>query len=554
MELAKTVGALPVIKQICEKLRLAQILDEIIPLAPQAAYARGEVLVALIMNKLTSPQPLYLLETWAADSGAEALLGIPAEALTDDRVAALLDDIAENVENLKREVCLSAIERFGLDVGRFHWDLTSLSFEGDYDSQHPLWPLITYGYDPRGSGKQKQVRVAQVVVGDGAVGGLLHKTYAGNTSDLNTVTDYIGLFCEIRDRFGQQPRLVGDTKLVSQEKMADLADAGLEFICPEPRLSDLEDHVKRLSAAEWKQVAYVSRREANRAEADRTVYRAVEEPVVKTIKRASAPGDAKAAREYTFRRLFVSSSEERGAQRQNRERDRKRTEDDLRELKRKLRGAYWKKKPEEEARAAAKRLADKRSVGKLYQWSLKAHVEGGWDLTFQLDQQALERAEKLDGYYTLVTNTPLSQASSEEVFTDWKQQNDVERRFGDWKGPLKVRPLFIKSNKRVVGLVAVLSFALLVFSLIEREVRRKLRESDEAMVGLLPVKRPVRATGRNIIRSLSSLNLVCLTFQGRRYWQMPPPNPVQKRLLELMEIDVNRMLALLNARRLAAEN
>ena len=44
---------------------------------------------------------------------------------------------------------------------------------------------------------------------------------------------------------------------------------------------------------------------------------------------------------------------------------------------------------------------------------------------------------------------------------------------------------FLKNNKRIVGMVFVLSIALLLFSLLEREVRRQL--PDGKMKGLLPV-------------------------------------------------------------------
>jgi len=551
------MGALPVIRRFVERLRLPAIVDDLLPLAPQAPYQRGNIITALVMNKLTAPSPLYKLEEWARRGGVEPILGIPAEALTDDRVGRLLDEVADNVEELKTRVCLSAIEAFGLDVGRLHWDLTSVTFEGDYDGQHPLWPLITYGYHQRNNPRRKQVRVANLVVGDGAIGGLLHKTYDGNRNDINTVTDYIGLFCEIRDRFGQRPRLIGDSKLVSNEKRVALEDAGLWWICPEPRTDELKRVYSQLREDQWKQLPYVSRRQADKSPQAQTVYKCQDTAwqldwKIPSVDSASRKEGGRARRRetktYEFRHLHVFSSEEQAACRTSRRDECDRVERQLEELQRKFTSAYWKKQTAQRAQAAVERIVGARSAGRLYRWAVGQLPEGGWGLSYQLDADLLAEAERFDGFYTIATNIPKVTADEMTVFTDWKQQSECERRFTDWKGPLKVRPLFLKHNKRIVGLVAVLSIALLVFCLLERHVRLGLRSRDEKMVGLLPVKRPVRATGRNVLQTLSTLSLVRLRHAGRTQWQIPAPEPIQQQLLRILDVDLDLTLRLLAAR------
>lgn len=546
VEAAKQIGALPAIKRLADRLRLSAVVDRVIPRAPQASFDFGEVLVAVVMNKLSSPSPLYQMTSWAANSGVEPLLGVPPEALTDDRVAALLDAVAENVELLKSEIFLNAIEHFGLDVSTFHWDLTSVEFEGAYDDQHPLYPLITYGYDPRGSGKKKQYRVADLVVGDGAVGGALHKTYSGNTNDINTVTDYIGLFSQIRDRFGQRPKLIGDTKLLSPRAMIDLEDSGLFWICPEPHSHKLDEQFLSLKPDDWEQLQYVSERELNKPEGERTVYRAqevtweCEHPKQTQTKGSVSRNKTKA---YLFRRIFVFSSEEQRARRASRSREFERAEELLSEQSRKFGGNYWRKKSEADAhRAVSNILAARKTVGKLYTWELTKRSDGSWNVSYSINLEALKRLESLDGYYTLVTNVPRSSDSTFVIFRDWKKQSEVERRFANWKGPLRVRPLFIKTNRRVVGLIAVLSFALLLFCLLEREVRQKLASTDGRMLGLLPVNRPVRATGRNIIQALQTLTLVSFRVGPQRLWQVVPPTPLQQTLLNMLGVDISGTL------------
>jgi transposase len=504
------------------------------------------------MNRLTAPSPLYRLEEWVEQSGAEPFLGIRPEHLNDDRVGRLLEDLADHIEPIKTAILMRGIEAFGLDIGRIHFDLTSIDFAGAFDEQDPLWPLITYGYNPLGTGEHKQVRVANVTFGDGAVGGLLHKTYDGNTNDTNTVLDYTTLFCQIRDRFGKVPRLIGDQKLVSQAGMVKLEDAGLHFICPEARTEALDTVFLALPEDGWQPLDYLSQREADRPPAERTVYRFQELPleiVVPTGELEPPPPGRrgrprKATKTYTFRRVIVHSSEELNAQRKNRQRQRERLEAKLEEQARKFSSTYWRNKPQEPTERAVQRILESTSVGKLYRYTLtKADV--GWKLTWELDQAALEKAEKLDGYYSVATNVPkdgANAANANAIFRDYKGQSEAERRFADWKGPLQVRPVFLKNNKRIAGLILVMSLALLIFCLIERHVRAELKDTDGKMQGLLPVSRPVRATGRNIFDRLKTLSIVGVRTERGLKWHAPPPNKVQARLLSLLGVDLDQML------------
>jgi len=72
---------------------------------------------------------------------------------------------------------------------------------------------------------------------------------------------------------------------------------------------------------------------------------------------------------------------------------------------------------------------------------------------------ALARAEALDGYDALETTRPAAEADPSALLTTWKGQWQVEHRHRDGKGPLRIRPLFVTSNRRIVGLVTILGIA-----------------------------------------------------------------------------------------------
>ena len=44
----------------------------------------------------------------------------------------------------------------------------------------------------------------------------------------------------------------------------------------------------------------------------------------------------------------------------------------------------------------------------------------------------------------------------------------AERRYGEFKGPLAVTPLFLKTSRRIAALITVICLALLIFCLTGR--------------------------------------------------------------------------------------
>jgi hypothetical protein len=61
----KTLGALPVIAEFCQRLDIAGIVDRAAPVRDIAHVTHGQVIEALVANRLTSPTPLVHVEDWA---------------------------------------------------------------------------------------------------------------------------------------------------------------------------------------------------------------------------------------------------------------------------------------------------------------------------------------------------------------------------------------------------------------------------------------------------------------------------------------------------------
>ncbi len=160
-------------------------------------------------------------------------------------------------------------------------------------------------------------------------------------------------------------------------------------------------------------------------------------------------------------------------------------------------------------------------------------------LSWHFDQAALDAEAATDGWYALLTNLEPGQAGAAEVFRRYKGQHIVERRYGEFKGPLAVAPLFLKTSRRIAALITVICLALLIFCLIERQVRQALAPHGGTMTGLPGYQAAAaRPTGRTIFQALADLRLI--PAHDGNPATIPRPAGVQARLLDLLAIDISR--------------
>ena len=97
-----------------------------------ASLTVGQAVEAMVCNRLTSPAPLVHVGDWARDWAVPEILGIPALALNDDKLGRTLDAIAPHLEEITGAVAVRAIAAFGIDISQLHWDITSFSLYGAY--------------------------------------------------------------------------------------------------------------------------------------------------------------------------------------------------------------------------------------------------------------------------------------------------------------------------------------------------------------------------------------------------------------------------------------
>ncbi len=111
----------------------------------------------------------------------------------------------------------------------------------------------------------------------------------------------------------------------------------------------------------------------------------------------------------------------------------------------------------------------------------------------------------------------------------YQGQQIVERRHRNYKQTLKVRPIFLHNDDRIYALVSIVGLALLIFGLIESQLRQAL---DGQLLDLLPEGRAAKPTGRNTLAAFQGLGLT-YTPHGARLDRL---TYTQRRILELLEI------------------
>jgi hypothetical protein len=97
----------------------------------------------------------------------------------------------------------------------------------------------------------------------------------------------------------------------------------------------------------------------------------------------------------------------------------------------------------------------------------------GFRFCYEFDEAAAAAAARYDGLAALLTTAPREQ-SMDTLFTQYKEQNYVELCHHQWKTPLAVRPVFLKSEQRVEALVCLMQVALTAYQLLERFYRQRV--------------------------------------------------------------------------------
>jgi transposase len=158
-------------------------------------------------------------------------------------------------------------------------------------------------------------------------------------------------------------------------------------------------------------------------------------------------------------------------------------------------------------------------------------------------QEAIAALQKTFGWRTYVTDAPAEQLTLEQAVLTYREEWLIERGFHRLKGvPLSLNPLFVKRDDQVVGLTHLLSLAVRFLTLIEFVVRRKLKQNQEKLVGLIennPKKGIDNPTTERLLKMFDNITLTIVQLPGQNIRHLPALTPVQIRILELLGLSAD---------------
>lgn len=156
---------------------------------------------------------------------------------------------------------------------------------------------------------------------------------------------------------------------------------------------------------------------------------------------------------------------------------------------------------------------------------------------------ALAAYQKTLGWRAYVSNAPAEQLSLEQAGLTYRDEWIIERGFHRLKGvPLSLDPLFVKRDDQVMGLTNLLSIAVRLLTLIEFVVRRKLKQKQEQLTGLIennPKKGLDNPTTERLLKEFDEITLSIVHLPGQIIRHVTPLTDLQTRILELLGLSAN---------------
>jgi len=506
------VGALPIINQLLERMRLQEFLHAYLPRADRSCRIAPSVGVSLLLkNVLLAREPLYGIGEWAArfDPAALGFADAQLPSLNDDRVGRCLDRLfRSDITSMVLALATHVVQEFQIDLDELHNDSTTITFHGAYadaaqeqkrGKQTRL--AITWGYNKDHRPDLKQLLYILTVARDGAVP-LYFQVASGNVVDDKTHVATWDLLCRLVGR--PDFLYVADCKLASAENMAYIHQHQGRFLTVLPRTRAEDKAFRELLSSgqvQWRHIH--DKRNDDGKIVDQY---SVSEPAA-----LSAEG---------YRLVWYHSTRKAEQDAHARHQQVKRALSELAELRLKLSSPRTRYRQEAKVAEAVQEILQARGVEHWITTEIKERTEEKYrqdgrgrpnehtryvketstryELVYRIERERLATEAHGDGVFPLITND--ASLLELEMLLAYKNQPSLEKRFSHLKTDFEVAPVYLKEVSRIQALLCVYFLALLTESLLERELRRAMdRDAIESLPMYPEGRKCRRPTARRLI-------------------------------------------------------
>jgi hypothetical protein len=503
---------------------------------------------------------LINLPAWAERAGADILWNLPADKLNDDRLGRALDAFFEHRHSVFASTTAQALQLTHLSLDRLHFDPTHLIFAGAYETSQPrpATPLSAFrgdaqlapahiGHSYAGEELMIQVGLSAVVDSQGGLP-VFSQCLDGQRNGRRAILEQFQLLHQHLP-LPTGLLMISDRGTYSADHVSRLHRHGFYTLCSMTwhEYQDVYDaHADHLH---WQQASFLSIEQRRRRQTHSSLPR--EHYRIAVLKHAITV--AGTGQRLPGRLIFVHSSANEKFARERRELQIAKIQAGLEDLVGRVQRSHALVTPESISRAI-NRLFGKRWAARYFRWQLVPLTpqeqaalpppKGGcrtptYRLVFTFDAAAAAADARYDGLSVLFTTAP-RQYSGDELFTKFKEQNYIELLHHQMKTPLAVRPVFLKSPRRVEALVTLLQIALQAYQVLERRYRQTVAADAPASEQRMTAETLLRhfrvygciVTWKSVGRVVHATRLTSRQRQILNQLSLPTPAQTLRRILD----------------------
>jgi len=545
------LGPLPIVNAYLDRLRLPSLFDRFMPSTDRrSGLSTAKALGVLLRSILVEREPIYRQQETVSSYAPSAFGLSDAEAhrVGDDAVGRALDRLFDaDRGTMLTEIVVAARKLFAIEAGELHNDSTSIRFTGQYSGvrgnslRGRRMPWITYGHSKDHRPDLKQLLYVLTTTTDGGIP-ILFRCEDGNTNDSTTHVETWEALCAVAGR--TDFLYVADSKLCSTETMDYISRRRGRFVTVLPR-SRREDSLFR----EWIQThepnweVVRNRLGPRRRSGPRDIWR---------VWRSHLPSGEGYPLFWLWSSLLTLRQQRSRIERMAR------AEQQLDVLRRRLEGPRPRLRSraqvQERAEAIVKRLRVARylriRVSEEEQHLFRQEHPGrpGPDTRYRRHQrrrlrlswETLEEAiaydQKSDGMYPVITND--RELTGRQVLDAHKRQPTIEKRFEQFKTVHEIAPVLLKNKGRIQALFFLYFVAMLVQTLIERDLRNAMKDGGIDALPLYPEQRSsARPTTEQVFRLFSPATRHKLVYQDDVIQVFQPKlTDLQREVLRLLRL------------------
>lgn len=511
----KKMDVLPLAKHYIDALKLYPIFQKHMPKPSNCDIEPAQVLCMMVANIVCESKPLYKVEDWAS----EYLDGlnedhIIASKYNDDRLGRETDRLFNADRNsMMTEISANAIEVYSLELERIHNDSTSITFKGAYKGSDGSDGIhLTHGFNKDHRPDCKQIVFGLNITEDGHVP-ISYKIYNGNTTDDTT---HVSNWNNLREFIAKEDFIyIADCKLCSESNLLHINDSGGFFITLVPKnrneVKEFYEYIKEHDV-EW-ETAYTI--ENSRKKGERVEYK-IHEGLMSSdgyriiwVHSSTKELQDKKRRDHLIEKVVRKLSEMKPKLNRNK----LKTLDQIKSAIKKACGScseYLEIKITNEKKFIRKQEKPGRPGPNTKYIEIE---EIKYSLDWKLNEDAISKAARKDGIFPLITNTEFEAA---EVLRTYKKQPYLEKRMYTTKSVLEVAPVFLKLPRRIEAIMFLYFIALMIVSLIERNIRKNMADEDIESLAILPQRmRTKLPTWNNITYFFRNIYISTIRKDGK---------------------------------------